>query len=56
MFNTKEYKGYKIKDGGFQTRVIVHTGKGSLAKALTGRYNSTHQAQHAIDVYLDKKG
>lgn len=47
----KEYKGYKIADGGFQSREIKSVGAGVLPKALRGRYNSTAQAMYAIDTY-----
>ncbi|AFE86210.1 hypothetical protein [Salinivibrio phage CW02] len=52
----KEYKGYAIVDGGFNSRKIQSVGKGALPKALKGSYTSTDQAKHAIDVYGKREG
>ncbi len=50
------YKGYKIIDGGFQTRKVQSIGKGALPKSLRGMYTNTASAQQAIDVHVNKKG
>lgn len=52
----KEYKGYAIVDGGFNSRKIRSVGKGSLPKELKGSYTSADQAKHAIDVYGKREG
>lgn len=52
----REYKGYKIVNGGFQTREIKSIGSGALPKALRGKYSNTAQAEYAIDTLELEKG
>lgn len=52
----KEYKGYRICNGGFQTRVIKSIGSGALPKALQGMFSNTAQAEYAIDMLEAEKG
>jgi hypothetical protein len=51
-----EHRGYKIQPTnnliGYEIR---HTGKGSLAKSLSGSFTSYHIAKTAIDTYLNSK-
>lgn len=51
-----EHRGYKIQPThnliGYEIR---HTGKGSLAKTLSGSFTSYHVARTTIDTYLNSK-
>lgn len=58
MSNIKghEYKGYVIvSDRTFGYYEVKHTGKGSLPKALSGKYTKTSLAKLDIDKYINSK-
>lgn len=51
-----EYKGYLIvNDRTFGYFEVKHTGKGSLPKALSGRYTKSSIAMRDIDTYTNSK-
>lgn len=52
----QEYKGYVIvSDRTYGYYEIRHTGKGSLPKALSGKYTKTSVAMRDIDNYINSK-
>lgn len=51
-----EYKGYNIEvSPNTSVHEIHHTGKGSLPKALDGKWTTVGMAKRQIDDYLSRK-